>query len=153
MQESMKCIVFGLAGEDFGVDVAQVMSIERMEEIVFVPKAPHFVKGIMNLRGSVIPVIDLRERLSLPMKEQTSETRLIVVRVYEQDVAFIVDSAHDVMDIDGSQIDPTPRTFVSVDAAFLKGVAKLKEKLLVILSLENILAEHELVETAKIARS
>ncbi len=152
MQEQIKCIVFRLAQEDFGVDVAQVRSIERVQAITFVPKAPSFVKGVINLRGSVIPVIDLRERLALAIAAETSDTRFIVVNVLHQDVAFIVDAANDVTDIDRTSLEPAPASFGSVDIAYLQGVAKLKDKLLILLNLENILAEHEALQAAEIAR-
>ncbi len=152
MQEQIKCIVFRLAQEEFGVDVAQVRSIERVQSITYVPKAPSFVKGVINLRGSVIPVIDLRERLSMNITAESTDTRLIIVHVLQQDVAFVVDAANDVTDIDRSSLEPAPATFGSVDIAYIYGVAKLKDKLLILLNLENILAEHEALQAAEIAR-
>lgn len=152
MQEQIKCIVFRLAQEEFGVDVAQVRSIERVQTITYVPKAPSFVKGVINLRGSVIPVIDLRERLSMNITAESTDTRLIIVHVLQQDVAFVVDAANDVTDIDRSSLEPAPSTFGSVDIAYIYGVAKLKDKLLILLNLENILAEHEALQAAEIAR-
>lgn len=143
---SMKVIVFKMANQFFGVDVEQVMSIERIADITSVPKTLSFVKGIINLRGVVTPVIDLREKLGLAVQDFGSETRLIVVRINEQDIALVVDAANDVMDIEKSAIEAPPAVVGGIRATYLHGVAKLKDRLLVLLNLDRILSEDELTQ-------
>ena len=149
-QGSIKVIVFKMADQFFGVDVGQVMSIERVSEITSVPHTISFVKGIINLRGVVTPVIDLRERLGLPTQLYVAESRLIVVRNNDYDIALIVDAANDVMDIDGSIIEPPPAVIGGVQAVYLSGVAKLKDRLLVLLNLNRILNDSEVAQVQMI---
>src|ERR1700730_15445994 len=92
-------IVFRLKDEEYGVDVKQVRSIERMQTITRVPKTPHFVKGVINSRGIVTPIIDLRERFGLEAGSLHDDARMIIVVVGEMEVGLIVDSANDVLDI------------------------------------------------------
>ncbi len=147
---SIKVIVFKMADQFFGVDVGQVMSIERVSDITSVPQTISFVKGIINLRGVVTPVIDLRERLGLPTQQYAAESRLIVVRNNNQDIALIVDAANDVMDIEGNTIESPPDVIGGVKATYLYGVAKLKDRLLVLLNLNQILNENEIQQVQMI---
>lgn len=105
MEEELKVIVFKLGSEEYGIEVDKVQTIERMMPITRVPKTLSFVKGVINLRGVVIPVIDLRGRFSLPETEYTDQTRIVIVGVDDMQVGFIVDSANDVIDIKSSAID------------------------------------------------
>ncbi len=147
---SIKVIVFKVADQFFGVEVGQVMSIERVTEITHIPQTVSFVKGIINLRGVVTPVIDLRERLGLPTQTYGSESRLIVVRNNGQDIALVVDAANDVMDIENAIIEPPPSVVGGVQAIYLHGVAKLKDRLLVLLNLNRILNIQELEQLQEI---
>lgn len=106
--EELKVIVFKLGSEEYGIEVEKVQTIERMMPITRVPKTFSFVKGVINLRGVVIPVIDLRGRFSLPETEYTDQTRIVIVAVGDMQVGFIVDAANDVIDIKSSAIDSPP---------------------------------------------
>lgn len=108
MEEELKVIVFKLGSEEYGIEVDKVQTIERMMPITRVPKTLSFVKGVINLRGVVIPVIDLRGRFSLPETEYTDQTRIVIVGVDDMQVGFIVDSANDVIDIKSDSIDTPP---------------------------------------------
>ncbi|MCM3782939.1 chemotaxis protein CheW [Neobacillus mesonae] len=146
MAEDMKVIVFKLGSEEYGIEVEQVQTIERMLPITRVPKTYSFVKGVVNLRGVVIPVIDLRGRFSLPEGEYTDHTRIIMVTVQEMQVGFIVDSANDVIDINESNIENPPEIVGGVKAKYLRGVAKLDdERLLIMLNLVEVLNKSEVV--------
>ncbi|WP_018132539.1 chemotaxis protein CheW [Effusibacillus pohliae] len=139
-----KYIVFRLGDEEYGVEVNQVRSIERMQRITRVPNTPAFVKGVINLRGVVTPVIDLRTRFGLGTETYTDTTRIIIVAVNEMEVGLIVDSANDVIDISSDSIEPPPEIVGGVRAAYLEGVAKLQDRLLILLNLEKVLNEEEL---------
>lgn len=147
MGEEMKVIVFGLANEEYGIEVEKVRTIERMIPITRVPKTFAFVKGVINLRGVVIPVIDLRGRFGLPESEPTESSRIIIVAVNELEVGFIVDSANDVIDIDSDSIDSPPEVVGGVKAKYLRGVAKVGDsRLLIMLNLSEVLNKSEIIQ-------
>ncbi|WKL01183.1 chemotaxis protein CheW [Paenibacillus amylolyticus] len=147
MEEELKVIVFKLGSEEYGIEVDKVQTIERMMPITRVPKTLSFVKGVINLRGVVIPVIDLRGRFSLPETEYTDQTRIVIVGVDDMQVGFIVDSANDVIDIKSSAIDSPPEVVGGVKARYLRGVAKLEDsRLLIMLNLNEVLNKNEIVQ-------
>jgi len=147
MGEELKVIVFSLADEQYGVEVEKVRTIERMQPLTRVPRTPDFVKGVINLRGVVVPVIDLRGRFSLPEAEYTDNSRIIIVAVKEMEVGMIVDSANDVVDVDSDAIEQPPEIVGGIRAKYLRGLAKLGEgKILVLLNLEEVLNKSEIVQ-------
>ncbi|MEJ8302561.1 chemotaxis protein CheW [Saccharibacillus sacchari] len=144
MAEQIKVIVFALGNEEYGIDVDKVRTIERMMPITRVPKTYSFIKGVINLRGVVIPVIDLRGRFNLEESEYTDQTRIIIVAVGEMEVGFIVDAANDVVDLDRDNIDSPPEVVGGVKAKYLDGVAKVGEdRLLIMLNLAEVLNRGE----------
>ena len=147
MEEEQKVIVFTLANEEYGIEVDKVKTIERMAPITRVPKTPPFVKGVMNLRGVVVPVIDLRGRFGLPETEPTDNSRIIIVAASELEVGFIVDSANDVLDVRTDEIENPPEVVGGVKAKYLSGVAKIAEgRLLILLHLGEVLNRAELIQ-------
>jgi purine-binding chemotaxis protein CheW len=147
MGEELKVIVFSLAHEQYGVEVEKVRTIERMQPLTRVPKTFAFVKGVINLRGVVVPVIDLRGRFGLPEEEYTDNSRIIIVAVKDMEVGMIVDSANDVVDVDGDAIEQPPEIVGGIRAKYLRGLAKLSdERLLVLLNLEEVLNKSEIAQ-------
>ncbi|EOS56717.1 MULTISPECIES: chemotaxis protein CheW [Paenibacillus] len=147
MGEELKVIVFKLGHEEYGIDVDKVQTIERMMPITRVPKTYSFVKGVINLRGVVIPVIDLRGRFGLPETEYTDQTRIIIVSANEMEVGFIVDSANDVIDLNTDLIDSPPDVVGGIKAKYLHGVARISEdRLLVMLNLSEVLSRKEIIQ-------
>ncbi|WP_422657275.1 chemotaxis protein CheW [Paenibacillus sp. EC2-1] len=147
MGEELKVIVFKLGSEEYGIEVEKVQTIERLMPITRVPKTYAFIKGVVNLRGVVIPVIDLRGRFGLPEAEYTDQTRIIIVSVNEMQVGFIVDSASDVIDLNSDSIDTPPEVVGGVKAKYLRGVAKIDdERLLVMLNLSEVLNKSEIIQ-------
>lgn len=140
----VKVIVFRLKDEEYGVEVNQVKSIEKLEHITRVPRTPKFVKGVINLRGVVTPIIDLRKRFDLEESEYTESTRIIIVAVGELEVGLIVDAANDVIDIPVNAVEPPPEVVGGVEAAYLRGVAKLDKRLLILLNLDKVLSTEEI---------
>lgn len=141
-----KIIVFQLKDEEFGVPVQQVGSIERMQHITRVPSTPEFVKGVINLRGVVTPIIDLRTRFDLESKDYDESTRIIIVHYNEIEVGLIVDSANDVIDIPRDSIEPPPEVVGTVEAEYIHGVAKLDKRLLILLDLQKVFSSDEVKE-------
>lgn len=147
MGEELKVIVFKLGHEEYGIDVDKVQTIEHMMPITRVPKTYSFVKGVINLRGVVIPVIDLRGRFGLPETEYTDQTRIIIVSANEMEVGFIVDSANDVIDLNTDLIDSPPDVVGGIKAKYLHGVARISEdRLLVMLNLSEVLSRKEIIQ-------
>lgn len=140
----VKVIVFRLKDEEYGVEVSQVKSIEKLEHITRVPRTPKFVKGVINLRGVVTPIIDLRSRFALEETAYSETTRVIIVTVGELEVGLIVDAANDVIDIPVNAIEPAPEVVGGVEAAYLRGVAKLEKRLLILLNLDKVLNTEEI---------
>ncbi|QRG65475.1 chemotaxis protein CheW [Brevibacillus choshinensis] len=140
----VKVIVFRLKDEEYGVEVNQVKSIEKLEHITRVPRTPKFVKGVINLRGVVTPIIDLRNRFELEESVYSESTRIIIVAVGELEVGLIVDAANDVIDIPVDAIEPPPEVVGGVEAAYLRGVAKLDKRLLILLNLDKVLSNEEI---------
>jgi len=147
MAEELKVIVFTLAHEEYGIEVDNVRTIERMCPITRVPKTPKFVKGVINLRGVVIPVIDLRGRFGLPETEPDENARIIIVAASGLEVGFIVDSANDVMDVMSDAIEHPPEVVGGIKAKYLSGVAKIGDnRLLILLNLAEVLNRSEIIQ-------
>ncbi|MEV5024734.1 chemotaxis protein CheW [Paenibacillus sp. LPE1-1-1.1] len=147
MGEELKVIVFALGSEEYGIEVDKVRTIERLSPITRVPKTASFIKGVINLRGVVVPVIDLRGRFNLSETTPTENSRIIVVAVADIEVGFIVDSANDVIDIDTDSIDLPPEIVGGIKAKYLRGIAKLGEgRLLIMLNLSEVLNKSEIIQ-------
>jgi purine-binding chemotaxis protein CheW len=138
----VQLVIFQLGREEFAVEVTQVREIIRMQDITRMPKAPSFVEGIINLRGQIIAVLDLAQRLSLEAAERGPETRIIVVEAGDVKVGMIVDSVSEVMRINEDEVEPSP----AVEAVYLKGVVKQDNRLIILLDLTRILATEEMME-------
>ena len=136
-------VVFDLGKEYFGVNITIVEGIIKMQEITKVPMALDFVEGITNLRGSVLPVIDLRKRLGMPVSEDTGDTRIIVVNTDDAKIGMIVDAVSEVLTILDETIEATPPVVSTIDTAFITGIAKLEDRLIILLDLDKVLSADE----------
>ncbi|MGI9951235.1 chemotaxis protein CheW [Moorellaceae bacterium AZ2] len=136
-------VVFQLAGETYGVDIAHVHEIIRLQPITEVPRTPDFVEGVINLRGRIIPVIDLHKRFGLPAAEASNNTRIMVVEVKGITVGMIVDAVSEVLRLPEENIEPPPPIIQGVDVAYLRGVGKWGDKLIILLDLDRVLRESE----------
>ncbi len=139
-ESETQLVVFDLAAEFYGVDIGDVREIIRMQTITRVPGAPQFVEGVINLRGRVVPVVDLRKRLSLQVSEQTKESRIVVVDIAGRDVGVIVDGVNEVLRIPLSSVEPPSTMITDADSDFLRGIARLEDKLIILLDLSKVLA-------------
>lgn len=146
MSENRKVIVFQLGEEEYAVSVQQVGSIERLIPITRVPQTADFVKGVINLRGVVTPVIDLRLRFGMEETDYNDSSRIIIVFVDNIEVGLVVDAANDVIDIPESKIEPAPEVIGTVDTKYIEGVAKLEDRLLILLNMQKVLTEEEMEE-------
>ena len=132
-------VVFELANEFYGINIAVVESIIKMQGITQLPRTPSFVKGVTNLRGSVLPVIDLRIRFALDSFTDTKQTRIIIVTMGSIKVGVIVDGVSEVLRVSDELIEPLPPMVNSVNSVFLKGIARLENRLIILLDLSKVL--------------
>ena len=144
--ELLQLVSFVLGNEEFGVDISCVREINRMLQITKVPNAPGYVEGVINLRGRVIPVIDLRQKLGMLRKEHDNNTRIIVVEVNNKTVGFVVDAVNEVLRIPGNITEAPPEIAAGINSEFIKSVGKLEDRLLILLDLEKILSKDEKLE-------
>ncbi len=135
----LQLVSFKIGDEEFGVDILNVREINRMVEITRVPKSPEFVEGVINLRGKVIPIVSLRKRMGMPEKEQDKDTRIVVVELEDQLIGFVVDAVSEVLRISRNITEPPPETASGVDAEYITGIAKMDERLLILLNLNRLL--------------
>ncbi|REB09775.1 chemotaxis protein CheW [Sporosarcina sp. BI001-red] len=137
----MKTIVFQLLDKEYAIEVDVVQSIEKLllMTITRIPGVPSYVKGVINLRGMVTPIVDLRNRFDLPEMEYNDNTRIIIVNLENFDVGLIVDDANDVIDIPVNALESQPEVVGSVESEFVAGVAKIEKRLLVMLNLDHVL--------------
>lgn len=152
VQEELKqLVIFKLGDEEFGVDILQAKEIEKLDQgITRVPKAPSFVEGIINLRGIIVPIVDLRKRFGLVVREIGPDSRVIIVEAGGNQVGMIVDAVVEVCRINTANIEQAPSLTKGVDAYFLSGVAKHNNRLIVLLNLERSLSPEESKELAKV---
>jgi purine-binding chemotaxis protein CheW len=139
-------VIFNLADEHYGVDIATVEGIIKMQTITAMPHTPEFVEGITNLRGAVLPVIDMRKRFGMPLSEVTRDTRIIVVEVNGITVGMIVDAVNEVLRVPVDAIEPPSPLVTTVDSAFITGIAKVNDRLIILLDLGKVLSVQEQVE-------
>ncbi|OMP68624.1 chemotaxis protein CheW [Domibacillus epiphyticus] len=135
---AVKVIAFQLLDKEYALPVNQVHSIEKLMHITRVPGTVPFVKGVINLRGVVTPIIDLRNRFGLSDEQYDDTTRIIIAALDDMEVGLIVDGANDVLDIPVEAIEPQPEVVGSLGDEYITGVAKLEKRLLIMLSLEKI---------------
>ena len=136
-------VVLDLGGEAYGVEIGRVEEIIRMQAITRIPNGPAFIEGVTNLRGRVIPVLDLRKRFGLPASAPTRRSRIVVGELGEHTVGLVVDGVSEVLLISAEAVEPPSTLVTSADSAFLRGVAKLDERLILLLDLSRILTRSE----------
>lgn len=134
----LQLVVFKLGSADFGARIEQIREINRLVPITGVPKAPPGVLGIINLRGTVIPVISLRERFGFPQVAADGYTRIVVSEVGGQTVGFVVDAVTEVLRVDDGAIEPAPENSTGVDSSFIAGIGKVGDRLIILLDLERV---------------
>jgi len=153
-KELLHLVVFELSGEEFGVDIMQVSEIIPVSKITRVPQAPECVKGLINLRGKIIVVIDLNRRLGFSPKESDSLSRIIIVEVRDTMIGMLVNSVTGVLKLPFSSVEPTPDMIKSkINAEYLTGVGKKGDRLLIILNLARVLGEEEIDELSQLSSS
>ncbi len=137
-------VSFRLGKEEYGLEITKIREIILMGEITRIPQTPEYVKGLINLRGTVIPVIDLRIRFGLPEAELTHESRTVVLNVADKVIGIIVDGVSEVLRISPGQIAPPPPTVAGLGREYLTGLVKLDDRLLILLDVDKIFGQEEI---------
>lgn len=147
----IQLVNFRLRDDEFGVDIASVREITKVGDISPLPEAPFFIQGVTNLRGQIIPVMDLAKQFSLTPQEKLPESaRIVVTEVKGQTIGLLVDEVPGVLNIPEENIEPAPELIQSeVRKDYIKGVGKLENRLIILLDLEKVLAPHEMEKLAK----
>ena len=151
-----KYLTFNLAQEVYGLEILKVQEIIKMMDVTSIPKTPEFVRGVINLRGKVIPVVDLRLKFEMQALQDTEKTCIIVVQVGGKHdtvtvIGIIVDEVSEVLEISAEQIEPTPTFGTSIDTGFILGMGKVGEKVIIILDIDRVLTGDEIATLEKVA--
>jgi purine-binding chemotaxis protein CheW len=152
-----KYLTFQLEEEEFGIDIMLVKTIIGLMDITKVPKMPDYVRGVINLRGMIIPVVDLRLKFGMDTVENTRETTIIVVEVNfenrQDQIGVLVDRVREVLDISEEDIEDAPTLGASMDTNFIIGMAKTKKRVISLLSIEKVLSMQEIVKLSKLSQN
>jgi len=140
LEQEEQLVAFRLAGETYGIPITLVHEIIRPCEITRIPRTDEYVRGVVNLRGKIVPVIDLRTRLMLPCTAETGSTRIVVVEVEQGVVGMIVDAVSEVLRLPVSQIEPPSELVADVEADLIRGVGKREDGLVILLDIEKALS-------------
>ena len=144
--EKIQVVSFHLGNEEYGVDISQVQEIIRMVEITHVPRAPHFMEGVINLRGQLIPIIDLRTRFGMGREKHTKNTRIVVTEIGSKRVGIIVDSVSEVLNLPIENVEDAPEMIAGVGTEYISGVGKLNDRLIILLDLQKVISSSEKAE-------
>ena len=141
--EVVQVVSFQLGSEEYGVDISQVQEIIRMVEITHVPRAPHFMEGVINLRGQLIPIIDLRTRFGMQRINATKSTRIVVTEIGSKRVGIVVDSVSEVINIPIENVEDAPEMIAGVGTEYIQGVGKIDDRLIIMLDLTMVMSGEE----------
>jgi len=147
-----KYLTFSLMEEVYGVSVDWILQIIDLPDITMIPKTPEFVKGVINLRGKIIPVIDLRLKFRLPPQEYHARTSIVVINMKSENgelyIGIIIDNVHEVLDIEARDIEKAPTFGSGIETQFILGMAKVKQRVVTLLNIGKILSDEELSKIA-----
>lgn len=149
LQETRQFLTFALAEEHYGVDILTVQEIKGFTTVTQIPHLPEYFKGVMNLRGTIIPIVDLRLKFGMGPTEITSFTVVVVVNIGHRITGILVDAVSDVLDLDQQSIHPPPKLGQHIDVTFMEGIATYQERLVTLLNLNHALSEEELAKACQ----
>jgi purine-binding chemotaxis protein CheW len=151
VSEILQLVTFNLGSEEYAVDILKVQEINRMKEITRVPNAPDYVEGVINLRGKVIPVVNLRKKFFLPDRESDTQSRIMIMDIQVITMGLIVDAVSEVLRVPAEIVEPAPPMASSIGTEFIRGIAKLEDRLIILLDMDRLLGKPEeaaLIESA-----
>jgi purine-binding chemotaxis protein CheW len=150
VKKALQCLTFKLAEEIYAIDVGKVKEVLDFTKITKVPKTPDFMRGVINLRGSVVPVVDMRLKFGMSVTEKTVNTCIIVMEVNLDNettvIGALADSVQEVIDLEPNQIEPAPRIGTRINTEFIKGMGKHEEEFLIILDIDKVFSQDEITQ-------
>lgn len=152
-EHTSKYLTFVLGEEEYGLEILKVREIIGIMEITSVPQTPEFIKGVINLRGKVIPVVDLRRKFGMETAEYTEETCIIVVDIAESSMGILVDTVSEVLDIPQESIEPPPSFGSSINTEFILGMGKIKGKVKILLDINKVLSTKDLTAISNVVEN
>ena len=141
--EEFQIILFELGNSLYGIPIEKVSEIIKIEEIAILPKAPQYIEGVLNLRGNVVPIVDLRKRFSMPQIERTKKSKIIVLLINKRLFGVIVDMVHEVLTLQRENIEPSLPTASGIKGEFIDSIGKYEDKLIIILDITKIVQSKE----------
>jgi purine-binding chemotaxis protein CheW len=141
--EILQLVTFKLGNEEYAVNILKVQEINRMKEITRVPNTPAYVEGVINLRGKVIPVVNLRAKFSLAERENDIQSRIMIMDIQGITMGLVVDAVSEVLRIPSSIVEPTPPMASTISAEYIKGIAKLEDRLIILLDMDMLVGKVE----------
>lgn len=141
-----KVVGFKLKEEEFAFDIMKVIEIIKLKEITNVPTAPDFIEGVINLRGKIIPIIDLRKRFNVEIEERDKKYRIIIVELGKQNIGIVVDEVTKVLTVTDDQLLPVPKTVNQAGGKYIESIIKIEDRIIVLLDIEKIFSETEKIE-------
>ncbi len=147
---SMQHVIFNLEHEEYGLDIMKVITIEKYQEVVKVPNTPDYITGIINLRDSVLPIYSLRKKFHLEEKEPDDDTKIIVTVTNGMNIGFIVDGVQEIINIEDKIIEDAPKIITGVHHKYIKSIAKLDERMVILIDIDLIISEEEQLELGKV---
>lgn len=148
VMESTQYLTFGLGEEEFALEIARVREVLDYTTITKVPRMPEFLRGVINLRGNVVPVVDLRLKLGMSAVQKTKDTCIVIVEIQmdgeQMQLGGLTDSVQEVIDLDPGQIEPAPRIGTKLNTEFIRGMGKRDDRFLIILDIDRVLSSDEL---------
>lgn len=156
--EGSQFLTFMLAGEEYGIDILRVQEIKGWDSVTPIPNAPEYIRGVINLRGTIVPIIDMRRRFNLEAIEYGPITVVIVIKVMSEDnessrvMGIIVDAVSDVYNVDDDDIKPAPDFGSVVDVDFVQGLATLQENMVIVLDIDQLLNSNELTMVEEVVK-
>lgn len=152
--ELLQLVICQLADEEFGIEISKVKEIIRIPDITKIPQAPHYIEGIINLRGSIIPVINLASKFGLSIEKTEERARIMIVELETITAGMIVDAVTEVMRLAISDIDPAPDIIASnISEKYIQGVGKLDSRLLILLDIDRVFTEEQKMHVAQLENS
>lgn len=139
----LQLVSFTLGSEEYAVNILKVQEINRMTEIARVPNSPAYVEGVINLRGRVIPVVNLRQRFGMDVKEKDEKSRIIIMDIQGLTLGVVVDSVSEVLRIPTNMVDSTPQIAADISAKFIQGIAKLEDRLIILIDMDRLIERVE----------
>ncbi|MDA3846347.1 MAG: chemotaxis protein CheW [Vallitaleaceae bacterium] len=142
-------VVFNLDKEEYGLDIVKVNGIEKYQEVVKVPNSPDYIEGMINLRGEVLPIVSLRKKFNLPIKEYDEETRIIVAMTDDIKVGLLVDSVSEILNIEEELIEVVPKLVAGIDRRYIKSIAKVDKRMIVLVDVKLLIDDEEKISLGK----